>query len=135
MQCYVTSQMNLKLALNYVLKQYYSIYVHLATVAKDNLDGLILQRLGYASIRPNQLKAIRSFTIMEGKDVFPTAWEWKVSMFLRSARDNMVLPFALVSCPDPNSHSCGWITSPLRERDSGELLHSILSRDYITLLF
>ena len=43
----------------------------MATVASENLDGLILracQRLGYASIRPNQLKAIRSF--MEGNDVF-----------------------------------------------------------------
>ena len=43
----------------------------MATVARENLDGLILracQRLGYASIRPNQLKAIRSF--MEGNDVF-----------------------------------------------------------------
>ena len=23
----------------------------------------------------------------------------------------------VVSYPDPNSHSCGWITSPLRERE------------------
>lgn len=42
----------------------------MSTVASENLDGLILracQRLGYASIRSNQLKAIRSF--MEGNDV------------------------------------------------------------------
>ena len=26
----------------------------------------------------------------------------------------------LVSYPDPQSHSCGWITSPLRGRGSGE---------------
>ena len=32
----------------------------------------------------------------------------------------------LVSYPDPQSHSCGWITSPLRERGSGELFGSDL---------
>ena len=37
------------------------------------------------------------------------------------ARDNR----KVVSYPDPDSHSCGWITSPLRE-----LLYQILSSDY-----
>ena len=37
----------------------------------------------------------------------------------------------VVSYPDPDSHSCGWITSPLRERGSGKVLYSILSSDYV----
>ena len=29
----------------------------------------------------------------------------------------------VVSYPDPYSHSCGWITSPLRGKDSGDVIH------------
>ena len=49
----------------------YPVHMSSSSVADVNLDSIILQsgqRLGYASIRLNQLNAIKSF--MEGNDIF-----------------------------------------------------------------